>query len=346
MTVAKSEGEQMKRRLDALGLRDLSLKIRLNGNRLLLPLKPKVDEEKIRRGMKRRHLILLEKEFDVYSRYGQNSLATLLAGLDSSKTKLIPRSYDIIGDIAIIELPSKLYDDAPRIGEALLTLHGRLKSVYVKAGPVSGEFRLRQLRLIAGEQKVETVHRENGCLFAVNVATTFFNPRLGGERKRVALQVAGDEKVLDLFAGVGPFSVLIAKLSGAKVYAVDSNPEAIRCLRENLQLNHVEERVKVFECDAKQLPKKLSGKIDRIIMNLPEKSSEFVEVACRALKTTGGILHFYTFQTEPRVLSKAETLLTTGVEDFGRKIRMIQVSKAIREISPRTYQIAVDAEVM
>ena len=345
ISVPKSTGEQVKRRLDALGIRDLSLKIRLSGKNLLIPLKPGTDLMIVRKTLKNSHLDITESRFNVYSSKPLTKLKNLLTNLSSSKIKQIPRAFDIVGGIAIIELPPELEEDSQQIGEALLTLHQRLKSVYTKTGPVVGDFRLRELRLIAGEDKAETIHRENGCLFKVNLAETFFNPRLGGERKRVANQVLSKERVLDMFAGVGPFSVLIAKLTHAKVYAVDLNPEAVKYLRENVQLNHVEDRVEIIEGDAAKLPSKLNGKIDRVIMNLPERSADFLDVACRALRPRGGIIHFYSFQHEPEEVKKAETLLLSNVERYGRTVAKIQLARSLREIAPRTYQVVIDARI-
>lgn len=343
--VPRNKGEQFKRRLDALGLRDLSLKIRSDENHLLLPVKHEAELHVLRKAIGKPRLRIEENQFETYSRKDNKNLSSLLEDSGFTKTELLPKSYDIIGSIAIIELPRQLAEDSHHVGEALLTLHKRLKSVYAKTGPVTGEYRLRELSLIAGEPKTETIHRENGCLFKVNVATTFFNPRLGGERRRVANQIAENENVLDLFAGVGPFSILIAKLTKARIYAVDINPDAIKCLRENIQLNNVESLVEVVEADAARLPPKFNGKMDRVLMNLPEKSAEFVKPACLALRAQGGILHFYSFQSEPKPVTKAKILLAERVKDSARGVREIMFAKSIREIAARTYQVVIDARI-
>lgn len=342
--VPKMEGERVKRRLDKLGFRELSLKIRLRGTQLMIPLTREAELDRVVRGVPEVELKIASGIFEV-GRVQEKNLASFLTDLDSTKVKLIPQSFDVIGDIAIIELPPGLSENATRIGTALLTLQKRLKSVYVKAGHVVGDYRLRQFKHAAGEQRTVTIHRENGCQFQVDVATVFFNPRLGGERLRVAKQVQETESVLDMFAGVGPFSILIAQRTNAKVIAVDSNPEAIRYLRENILINHVEGQVEVLEGDAARIAERLRGKADRIIMNLPERSMDFVAAACKALRRRGGMLHFYSFQEEPEVVRKAETLLTSRVRQAGRDIAEIRISKPVREIAPRTYQVVVDAVV-
>ena len=345
VSIPKSRGEYVRRRLDAIGVRDRSLKIRLSGKNVLIPLNPEADLRAIRKTFKVERLTITSSKFYSSTPKYPKNLTDLLTDLDQSKIELLPRAYDVVGDIAIIELPPELEDDSLKIGEALLALHKRLKSVYTKMGPVTGEYRVRELRLVAGEEKAETIHRENGCLFKVNLAVTFFNPRLGGERRRVANQVSQNEVVLDMFAGVGPFSVLIAKRAGAKVYAVDLNPEAVKCLRENVELNRVEDRVEILEGDVARLPTRLNGKIDRVIMNLPEKSSDYLDVACRSLRLRGGVIHFYSFQREPEFLEKAEKLLRSRLGSYHRSVEKIEFARSLREIAPRTYQVVIDARI-
>ncbi len=344
LVVPKSKGEQFRLKLDKLAMRDLSLKIRAHSNRLLIPLKPDVKESLLARKLKYR-FTFGEGEFEVLRSRGDRSLETLLEGLSFTKSGSAPRAYDIIGDIALIEVPPDLKEDASTIGQALLALHKRLRAVYAKAGAVTGDYRLRQFRYIAGEQRTDTIHRENDCQFKVNIATTFFNPRLAGERLRVARQVSQSEMVLDMFAGVGPYSILIARLAGANVYAIDSNPEAVRYLRENVRLNHVEARVEVVEGDAAHPPEKLYGRVNRVIMNLPERAGDYLAAACKTLKPTGGTLHFYTFQEGEGAVEKAERLLSSKVEQAGSSVRRILLSKAQREIGARAYQVVVDAKI-
>ncbi len=345
VAIPKGRGEYVKRKLDALGLRNLSLKIRVSDKHLLIPLKPEADLSTVRQHLKGQDLKIIETKFNVNKSKDPKNLMDLLTDLKPSKIERVPRAYDIVGDVAMIELPPELEEDSIQIGEALLTLHKRLKSVYAKTGPVKGEYRLRELRLIAGKERAETIHRENGCVFKVNLAGTFFNPRLGDERRRVASLVSENETVLDMFAGVGPFSILIAKRAKAKVYAVDLNPEAAKCLRENVLLNHVEDRVEILERDAARLPSKLNGRMDRVIMNLPEKSSDYLKSACRALKPQGGVIHFYSFQSEPEFIEKVEKLLRSSLKRYGRTLAKIQFARALREIAPRTYQVVIDARI-
>jgi len=260
----------------------------------------------------------------------------------------LPRALDVIGDIAIIEVPPELKAYEKRIGEAIMERHRNVRTVLAKAGAVSGTYRLREFTLIAGEQKTSTVHKEFGCTFHVDVAKAYFSPRLSHEHERVASLVQQNETVVDLFAGVGPFSVLIAKRNkDVKVYAVDINSKAIDLLKRNIRVNRVENRVFPILGDARQVvEQKLVGVADRVIMNLPENATEFVEAACEATRPAGGIVHFYGFVHLPDTLENMKLRFSEAVDKTGRKVERFLFAKTIRETAPYEWQFVLDAKIV
>src|SRR3990170_427421 len=260
----------------------------------------------------------------------------------------LPRALDVVGDIAIIEVPPELKAYEKQIGEAILERHRNVRTVLAKAGAVSGTYRLREFTLIAGEQKTSTVHKEFGCTFHVDVAKAYFSPRLSHEHKRVASLVQQNEIVVDLFAGVGPFSVLIAKRNkDVKVYAVDINSKAIDLLKRNIRVNRVENRVFPILGDARQVvEQKLVGVADRVIMNLPENATEFVEAACEATRPAGGIVHFYGFVHLPDTLENMKLRFSEAVDKTGRKVERFLFAKTIRETAPYEWQFVLDAKIV
>jgi tRNA (guanine37-N1)-methyltransferase len=153
--------------------------------------------------------------------------------------------------------------------------------------------------------------------------------------------------VVDLFAGVGPFAVLIARnCKDAKVYAVDINPEAVDLLKKNARFNRVENRVYPIVGDARQVVnEKLSGLAERVIMNLPETASEFIDVACKAVKPSGGVVHFYGFIRLPETLEDLKRRFSEAVEKSGRKVVGFQYAKTVRATAPYEYQAVLDAEI-
>ena len=260
----------------------------------------------------------------------------------------LPQGLDMVGDIAIIEVPSELKPYESIIGEAVLSTHKNIKTVLAKAGAIRGKYRLRELIFIAGEHKTQTVHREFGCQYRVDVAKAYFSPRLSHEHERVASTVQPSETVLDLFAGVGPFSVLISKKNpGVRVYAVDLNPDAVELLKINTRLNRVENQVFPILGDARQITAtKLKGSANRVIMNLPETAIEFIDAACIAIKPEGGIIHFYAFVREPDSIEDLKLRFCVAVESAGRKVETFLYAKSIRETGPFESQIVLDAKIV
>ena len=191
------------------------------------------------------------------------------------------------------------------------------------------------------------MYTEYGCVYHVDVAKAYFSPRLSTEHNRVASAVKTGETVVDLFAGVGPFVIPIAKKhKDVRVYAVDVNPDAVAYLKRNVAVNRAEKHVVPLLGDARQTVKEqLSGKADRVIMNLPETSLEFVDVACDALKPEGGIIHYYGFVKASDPLETAQVQLTKAVNRNNRKIKKILLAKTVREVAPYTWQVVVDAKI-
>jgi len=260
----------------------------------------------------------------------------------------LPRALDIVGDIAIIEIPPELKAHGSLIGEAILKTHKNIRTVLTKAGAVSGTYRLREFDIVAGERRTVTIHKEYGCEFHVDIAKVYFSPRLSHEHKRVASLVQKGETVVDLFAGVGPFSVLIAKNhEDAKVYAVDVNPEAIELLKRNIRLNRVENQVFPVLGNARQVVvDKLLGVADCVIMNLPEKAIEFVDAACGAIKPAGGTVHFYGFVRLPDTLENMKLRFAEAVGKVGRKVDRYLLAKTVRETAPYEWQVVLDTKVL
>src|SRR5207253_8226986 len=143
-------------------------------------------------------------------------------------------------------------------------------------------------------------HKEYGCLFKVDLSKAICAPRRSTEHQRVVQLVEKGERVVDMFAGVGPFSILIAKrLGDVRVEAIDANPQAVELLQENVRANKVESKVHAHLGDARKvIQKELTQSAGRVIMNHPSASKDFIKEACDALRPSGGVIHYYTFAGE------------------------------------------------
>jgi len=212
---------------------------------------------------------------------------------------------------------------------------------------VSGVYRLRTFEVIRGEARTQTVHREYGCVFHVDLAKAYFSPRLSFEHARIASLVKEGETVVDMFAGVGSFSVLIAKKhEDVNVYAIDMNPDAYELLKKNLIVNRVIDKVTPILGDARHVVnERLAGVADRVIMNLPERAVEYVDVACKALEPEGGMIHYYQFVNKPELIETAKSRIAEAVKQTNRRLQKIAHTRIVRGVAPFTYQIAVDAEI-
>ena len=266
--------------------------------------------------------------------------------LSPEDAAVIYKSYDVIGDIAVVRIPIQVLHHSEAIAEALMIQHKHVKSVWRQSGPVSGDFRLRDLELIGGEEKVETVHKEHGCLFKVNIKTCYFSPRLAFERLRIAGLVKEGSVVVNMFAGVGCYSIVIAKHSKvSKVYSIDVNVAAVEYMRENILLNKVVGKVIPIVSDARSvIERDLRGKADRVLMPLPEKAHEYLDSAVSAVKSPEGRIHYYGFEhanKEEDPIEKAKVRAAGILQKLGAKFS-IGLGRVVRQTGPNWHQLAVD----
>lgn len=357
LKVPKIRGEKTITLAAKMGLIDKALIISRNTDCLLIPLLRYPTEAEIE---------TLKKEIDSTVLCEANSLIVEERGLFEEKTQpsktltqalqdqlpkdllaILPQAFDIVGDIVIIDIPPLLKAHQGLIGRTLLETHRNIKTVLAKAGDISGVYRVRDYEFIAGESRTCTVHREFGWAYQVDVARAYFSPRLSHEHERVAVQVQPKEVVVDLFAGVGPFAVLIGKRQPeARVYAVDLNPDAVELLRVNVKKNKVADWVFPICADAREIASgELCGVADRVIMNLPETAIDFVDAACGAIKPSGGIVHFYGFVRLPDSVDNLVQRFTEGVEHNGRTVKALLQARSIRETAPFESQIVLDVQI-
>lgn len=271
---------------------------------------------------------------------------------------LIPKSYDIIGHIAIVEFnrfKDLSYRKASRykkeFAKALLITNNNIKSIYEKKSEIKGKFRLRKLKLLMGQDNPKAVYRENNCTFNINVKKAFFSPRLAYERKRVANYNFKDhELIIDMFAGVGPFSIQLAKFHDVQIYAFDINPVAYKYLKKNIILNKTKGKINPFNINVKSLlnststlGNELKHKANRVIMNLPEKSLNFIKIACFLMKLKGGIIHNYQFVNKPQSKERAVESLKGSLEKYFWTIKKISDCRIVKSYSPEIDLVVIDS---
>ncbi len=348
LKVPKKQGEKTIVVVGKLGLIDKSLSILRDQNFICIPLTRQPQESEL--ATLKNQVPQAQLATEVFTQKkppAQTLMQALENQLPPHLLASLPHALDVIGDIAVIDVPPELKAYEALIGDAILKTHRNIKLVLGKAGAISGTYRTREFTHIAGERRTSTIHREYGCQYHVDLAKAYFSPRLSHEHQRVASLVQAGEVVVDLFAGVGPFTVLIAKNHpDVKVYAVDLNPEAVELLRVNVRVNRVDNRVIPILADAREIAaNKLSGVADRVIMNLPETAIEFVDAACQTLKPQGGTIHFYAFVRSPDTIEDLQRRFSDAVEKAGRRVEAFLYAKSIRETAPYEWQVVLDAKI-
>ncbi len=255
----------------------------------------------------------------------------------------LPSSFDIIGNIALIKLKDKkIKRYKKKIGEAILDANKNIKTVCLSK-PVKGEYRLRSnIEVIAGEKTTETTHKEFGLNFLLDIKKVYFSPRLANERKRVSSLVKKDETVADMFSGVCPFSIMIAKFAEPKkVYALEKNKDAVFFAKKNIKLNKVFEKVEVLNKDSRNFSKIFRGiKIDRVIMNLPKKSISFFPEVLKTVNSETLKIHFYAIVDEEG-LESCILDLKKSANKKNIDLLVDNVEK-IKSYSPREFYIGID----
>lgn len=344
----KINGEKAITLASKLKILNKELEIQRNNSYIYLPLNRNLSPDEMITLKKRVSTIEISTRFFPERKKRITTLLDLLEDrLSPHLLASLPRAIDFVGDIAVVEFPPELEAYKTDIGDTILKAYKNVRTVLAKAGAVIGTYRLRQFNVIAGEPKTETIHKEYGCKYYVDLAKAYFSPRLSYEHNRICSLVKEGETVIDMFAGVGPFSILIAKNhENVKVYAIDINPDAVAFLKRNVRLNRVQGKVYSVLGNAKPIVKQMfRGSADRIIMNLPEKATEFVDVACEALKPEGGIIHFYSFVNSSNSLENLKLRFQEEVEKFSRKVEKIVFSRFVRETAPYEWQAVLDAKI-
>lgn len=265
--------------------------------------------------------------------------------LTEKESSLFRRAFDVVGDIAVVEIPRELEKKQKAIAAAVLEMHRNIKSVYKELGGRKGKLRLQKLKWLAGEKGTETVAAENGVRLKLDVEKVYFSPRMSTERKRIYQQVKKGETVLVMFSGAGPYVVEIAKLTGAKiVYGVEVNRVAHKYAVENIKLNKVEQKTMLYCGDVRKVVPQLKMKFDRILMPLPKGAEAFLGVALAAAKRNS-IIHFYDFEKDEDIPAASEAKVRAAAAKAKKKAKIFSVVKC-GQLAPRAYRVCADVKVL
>jgi tRNA (guanine37-N1)-methyltransferase len=258
---------------------------------------------------------------------------------------LLPTSFDQVGDIALIKIPAKLLPYKEALGKAMINVYKSIRVVCWDKG-VKSEYRVRDLEVIAGESRTQTIHKEYGIEVALDLKQVFFSPRLAQEHYLIAKNVKKGGLVVDMFAGCGPFSLMIAKYAKPKqIYAIDLNPEAIKWLKLNAERNKVKELIQPICKDTHEVIKEMARKnqfAQHIIMNLPFTASKYFEDALK-ISTHGTLIHYYEIVEQEKIGERIDWLKQVALEK--RKTFEVRGVRKIKSYSPNRVNIAFDLRI-
>jgi len=329
LVVPRKKAEQIRKKLSEKNALRTDLRVVSDSKNVYFPVKKQLDMgyEFVTRSFK--------EQKQVPSDYRD------LLSLPQELQSLLPSSLDIIGHVAIVKLPKELAQYAKMIGKAIAEVNKPVRTVCLDSG-IRGEERTRSLKILYGKKDTLTTYREHGLIFRVDPRTMFFTPRLATERKIVADQVTAGETIFDMFAGVGPFSILIAKTRNPeRIFASDINEDAFNLLEENIRLNKVNELVVPILSDVRDISNKIQT-VDRVIMNLPQSGFEYIDTAIEKLSQPG-IIHYYEIIEEDALEERIEDL-KKKLLSMGRVVKKIDV-RNVKSYSPTLGYFAIDIEI-
>jgi tRNA (guanine37-N1)-methyltransferase len=257
-------------------------------------------------------------------------------------------SFDVFGNIAIVKFQDNVKaKDKLIFARNLLKTNKSVKTILEKVGKFHGRLRKQTTKYLAGEKTKETLYRENGCVFRFNIDDTYFSSRLSNERKEVAAKIKNGDKVMVMFAGVSPYSIVIAKLSKAGiVYSNELNKKANDYAKLNIDLNKLKSKVILVPGDIKRVAEKLSKekmKFDVIVMPRPQLNDSFLKQAFLLSKKRTRV-YYYDFYKAEEMESVRDKILAEA-KRAKKKVKILSIKKA-GEISPYKYRIRVDFVVL
>lgn len=261
-------------------------------------------------------------------------------GWTDDELELAPGSWAVVGSVVLVEI-----GDAPRpeeVGEALLSLHGEADTV-LSRGSITGEHREPSVDVIAGTGDTETVHHEHGTAYGLDLTEVMFSPGNQAERVRMGEVVEADERVLDMFAGIGYFTLPMAR-AGAEVTAVERNPDSFRFLIENAMLNDVGSLVHPYRADCRDVVEEFAAEApaERIVMGYYE-AHEYLDSALTALGS-GGVVHMHEATPNDLVFDRPIERLENVAAEHGRSVEILD-TREVKSYSEGVTHAVVDARV-
>lgn len=325
--VRVEESESVRQKLISLSVLDKSRKLLKKDGFIEIP---------VTENFRTNEFTLIEQDNPEY--YLQEKTVFDELDIPDSEKKLLPRGWQILGDIIIVTLDEKLMHRKSEVGKSLLSYYPGCKTILLDRG-ISGQMRQPDREIIAGEDTTETVHKENGCLFKLDTMQVMFSQGNLAEKKRMS-KLGKDETVVDMFAGIGYFSIPMAvHAKPKKIISIEINPVSFGYLKENVALNRVGDIIESIAGDcAKVTPRRIAN---RVIMGYLD-GQDYLETGINAL-LPGGILHYHEAVPEA-IESRPVDRIIEVCRKIGRNVE-ITGRRRIKKYAPGVWHVVVDANV-
>ncbi len=310
------------------GLMNMEYRIKADKDYGFIPVNGDIDDYEI-----------VDADLEPMKKVPHNFSEILKDELTPEEIENLRTSFDTIGEVVILEIPEDLQNKKQVIGDAALKFTKR-KAIYMKKSAIKGTTRVRDLEFLAGVDDSETIHKEHGARLKLDVREVYFSPRLATERKRVMESVENGEKILDMFCGIGPFPIVIAKNKDVDITAVDINESAIYYLDENIRLNKLKGNIETHCGDIREVSKSFKTKFDRIIMNLPGLAYTFLDLSVDLIED-GGIINYYEFSDS---YEQGINRIKEACDNAGKQFEIINTRK-VKSTSPGEWHVAIDAKI-
>ncbi len=320
LKVKKKYGENLIKILKKAGKINTEYCLGKTGNYLLIPLKSKPNPKLITQNSAQ----LVERNLQKTKNTSPKSLKESLTGiLKPEEIEKVNSSYDIVGDIAVIDFDKSLKKYEKTIAWTLKRTHKNINIVAKRSKKTTGQYRIKKITPLVGENRTTTIAKEHGVKLKIDLNKAYYSVRYSSERLRILKKIKKGEKILIMFAGVGPFPIVFAKKKNVQVWANELNPAALKLLKENIELNKLKSKIKVIPGDAKKEIPKLKQKFDRIVMPLPHTAHEFLKQAFQVSKK-GTVIHLYQFEHESNIEKMKKRILKI-CEKLGKKVKITKV---------------------
>ncbi len=271
----------------------------------------------------------------------KEELAKKLGVKDQKLIKELPSGYQRVGDIVILRLKPNLLGLKEKIGKAVKEIVPNIKTVCILRR-ITGISRKPEIEVIYGNKTV-TIVKEKGCLFELDVKKIMFSKGNAYERHRIAELIKKGEVVVDMFAGIGYFSIPVAKTDRhSAIYSMDINKDAIFYLKRNIRHNKVR-RVYPILGDCRIVCNSLLGVADRVIMGYIKCTYDYLDAAFAFLKRKG-IIHYHDTYRKNEIWQKPLKILRKKAKEAKVRLKILR-KRIVKSYAPNVYHVVIDLKV-